>query len=179
MDLVKATSDWFFEANQQPAVPAPDVRQAAFYFGMQCEELAEKLEVLQLGGDSAYLHHLGHVFKSGANDGLFATAMGNPAAAQELLDGDVDLTWVSIGAARAMGSDFGGAYAAVVSVNYKKRWPDGVFHNDPKTNKVVKPAGWTAADLKPYLHPALQQGGWTPPPPAEPTFTIEMGDSNG
>lgn len=164
-DVIATTARWFFEANQQPETPAPDVRQTAFYIGMQLEELSEKLAALGLGGDQAYTAHLAAVFKRGDFDGLVQTALADPAVAKELLDADVDLIWVSIGAGRAQGADVDGAYAAVNTANYDKRFEDGAFHNDPATNKVLKPEGWTAADLTPFLHPAIAAGGWAPPPP--------------
>lgn len=164
-DVIETTARWFFEANQQPENPAPDVRQTAFYIGMQCEELSEKLAVLGLGGDKAYLAHLGSVFKRGDFDGVVKAALADPPVAKELLDADVDLIWVSVGAGRAQGADVTGAYGAVNERNYAKRFEDGLFHNDPATNKVLKPDGWTPADLTPFLHPAIAAGGWAPPPP--------------
>jgi predicted HAD superfamily Cof-like phosphohydrolase len=155
-DLIASTSQWFADANQQPQEPTPNVRQIAFYLGMQCEELAEKLAAIGGGVEVDDLKLLGKQYKEGDFDVNVAEAIEDPANCKELLDGDVDLVWVSIGAARAQGADFAGAYTAVNGANQAKRWPDGEYHNDPKTNKVLKPEGWQAADLRDFLHPTLR-----------------------
>jgi predicted HAD superfamily Cof-like phosphohydrolase len=155
MDLFTSTLAWFSAANQQPAEPTPDVRQVAFYMGMQLEELGEKIAVVS-GMDGDWLKQLGKGFKNGMFDGTVAAKLADPACAKELLDGDVDLVWVSLGGARAQGADFMGALGAVSEANWGKRWADGEFHNDPLTNKVIKPDGWVAPDLTPFVHPSLR-----------------------
>jgi len=153
---IEQTGEWFFAANQQPSQPTPNVRQVTFYIGMQLEELGEKLTVLSkyVGSD---LRRLAKEFKTpGMWDHRVAQAMKDPAAAKELFDADLDLIWVSIGAGRALGSDVPGGYAAVTAANWNKRWPDGDFHNDPATNKVLKPEGWPAPDLTAFMHPTMR-----------------------
>lgn len=155
MNIITDTNDWFVAAKQQPADPTPDSKQAAFYFGMQLEELAEKLSLLS-PVDGAWLHGLANSYKHGMNDGMMALCLQDPAKAEKLLDGDADLLWVTIGSARAQGADLDGAYGAVRAANWNKRWPDGEFHLDPASRKVVKPEGWVAPDLSTYIHPSLQ-----------------------
>lgn len=155
MNLIASTGEWFVAANQQPADPTPDVRQASFYVGMQLEELAEKLAVLS-HKDGAWLSALADGWKRGVFDAHMSVALADSGKVKELLDADVDLVWVTCGAARAAGSDLPGAYAAVGEANWAKRWEDGYFHNDPETKKVLKPLGWTAADLTQFVHPTLR-----------------------
>jgi predicted HAD superfamily Cof-like phosphohydrolase len=160
--LLETTAQWFVAANQQPAVPEPNIPQIGFYMGMQLEELGEKVAVIS-PMDGEWLKSLGKAYKNGMFNGTIADKLRDPANAKELLDGDVDLLWVSIGGARAQGADVLGAFGAVSEANWKKRWADGEFHNDPTTNKVLKPEGWQAPDLTSFIHPSLRQEGTTAP----------------
>ena len=155
MSEIKLTRKWFSETGQIPQGAAANARQAAFYLGMQCEELAEKLHAALPGGGAAAptiyaLDSLGKVLKDGGFDAALAKALGDADSLHAMLDGDADLLWVTIGAAAAAGFDLHGAYGAVADANWNKKWPDGTFHRDPKTGKVLKPAGWIAPNLKPY-----------------------------
>lgn len=152
---IESTAKWFHAANQQPAEPEPSVRQVAFYIGMQMEELGEKVGAVQ-AHMGAILKGYGNNFKMGAMDSQVAAAMADPEKVKEMLDGDLDLLWVSIGAGRALGCDVPGGYAAVTEANWAKKWDDGEFHNDPTTSKVLKPEGWTPPDLTPFVHPSLR-----------------------
>ena len=154
-DLLSTTCQWFAAAKQQPAEPTPDSKQAAFYLGMQLEELGEKLSVVS-PVDGKWLMALGEAYKRGMNDGPMALALQDPAKAKELLDGDIDLLWVSIGGARAQGADVVGALGEVSETNWNKRWDDGEFHIDPVTRKILKPEGWVAPDLTPFIHKSLR-----------------------
>lgn len=155
MDLIQRTGEWFAAANQQPTEPTPNAEQVAFYLGMQCEELAEKLAAI-VPREASMLHQLGVDFKGGVHQSLVSQVMQDPAVVKEMLDGDMDLLWVSIGAARALGSNVMGAYQAVSEANWKKEWPDGKFHNHTGTGKVIKPDGWQAPDLTEFIHPSLR-----------------------
>ncbi len=157
-ELMRSTLAWFVAAGQMPPTPEPSVRTTALYLGLQLEELAEKLELI-LGDAHSWLRQmrsLSAALKSGAWDDRIMEVMADPRKLAEFLDGDMDLIWVSLGAAAATGSDAVGAYAAVAGANWAK-FPGGVAVRDAN-GKVVKPAGWTAADLTPYLHPTLREG---------------------
>lgn len=150
-------AEWFRATGQMPVEPTPDLRQIAFYAGMQCEELAEKLAVFLPGSSlTADLQRLGDLFKTGRLDEQVGVALTNPANAKELLDGDIDLIWVSVGAAQAAGSNVSGAYDAVNSANWAKKFPDGTFHRHEVTGKVLKPEGWQAPDLTGFVHKNLR-----------------------
>lgn len=153
-DLIDSTGDWVVAAGQQPRTPTPDAKQVAFYTGMQLEELAEKLEAFGFSF-AKEMHEVADRFKRGGNDTIVALALDQPDIAKQVLDAEVDLMWVTIGAARAAGSDVQGAYRAVNVANWAK-FPNGVASLDPVTRKVLKPAGWTAADLTQFVHPNLR-----------------------
>jgi predicted HAD superfamily Cof-like phosphohydrolase len=155
-DVLGTTADWFVATGQMPEAATPDPRQAAFYVGMQLEELAEKLTLI-LGSDTSLvtvMETAARNFKEGTMDKAVASALlSHPVT---LLDADMDLIWVSIGGARAQGADVIGAYSAVNHANWDKRNPDTQqFDRHPVTGKVIKRAGWQEADLTPYVHDSL------------------------
>ena len=156
-DLLALNAQWFCATGQMVDGGEPDVRQVAFYLGMQLEELAEKVTAV-FGPKAAadVMNALGDKLKRGTYDDEVHAALTNPAAAKELLDGDIDLLWVTVGAAQAAGSDVYGAYGKVCEANWAKRWSDGTFHRDPTTGKVLKPEGWQAPDLSSSVHPDLR-----------------------
>lgn len=156
-DLLALNAQWFVATGQMVEGGEPNVRQVAFYLGMQLEELAEKVTAV-FGPKAAadVMNALGDKLKRGTYDDEVHAALADPAAAKELLDGDIDLLWVTVGAAQAAGSDVYGAYGKVCEANWAKRWPDGEFHRDPTTGKVLKPEGWQAPDLTSSVHPGLR-----------------------
>lgn len=158
VDLLVSNTLWFVAAGQQPETPTPSSRQTAFYLGMQLEELAEKLAAVWGNGSTLVVDLAAAAtdFKAGAFDHHVGAAMSEPASVKEMLDADIDLLWVSVGAARAQGADVYDAYSAIDTANWDKRFPDGTFHLDPITNKVLKPEGWKAADLTAFIHPDLR-----------------------
>lgn len=160
MSEIKSTRQWFAETGQIPLDSAPNVRQVTFYIGMQVEELAEKLSAVFGTTDLiTRLVGLAHAMKAGdlRTDDHVAAALQDPAAAKELLDGDADLLWVTIGSSAAMACDLDGAYnKGVAKANWEKKFPDGTFHRHEQTGKVLKPEGWQAADLTEFLHPSLR-----------------------
>lgn len=155
MNPIQRTIAWFETAGQMTPDQAPDVRQTAFYTGMQVEELAEKLTAIF--GTTEFILHLDDLatgLKAGVYNFEVSAALATTAKAEALFDADLDLIWVSIGGARAQGADVAGGYAHVGERNDAK-FPDGVVTRHPTTGKVVKPEGWTAPDLTPFLHPTL------------------------
>lgn len=160
MSEIKSTRNWFAETGQIPLGALPNVRQTSFYLGMQVEELAEKL-TLVFGSTSLItkMEGLGAALKAGTDDvdEYVGEVLSSHGDAKEFLDADADLLWVTIGAAAAAGSDLYGAYNdGVAHANWAKKFPDGTFHRDPVTGKVLKPEGWVAADLTPFVHPTLR-----------------------
>ena len=159
MSDIKRTQEWFVKAGQMPATPLPDVRQSAFYLGMQVEELTEKLlasgVLAQMTSSlEGLLNELGTFLKDGRLDDAVSGAFAD-GQADAMLDADMDILWVTIGAATAQGADPVGAYAAVGDANWAK-FPGGVVTRHPATGKVVKPEGWRPPVLTDFLHPALR-----------------------
>lgn len=158
MSEIKRTIDWFIAAGQMPPRAEPNTQQTGFYLGMQLEELSEKLAAV-MGTHSDHvkrLHHLALAFKNGLWDDKVSVALRDPKYAEELLDADMDMLWVTIGAAAAQGADVPGAYNAVGNANWAKF--EGGVRRDPTTGKVLKPEGWRPPDLKPFMHPLLRHG---------------------
>lgn len=125
-----------------------NVRQAALYMGLQCEELAEKLTRLGLYTPAHTLGGIGDAFKSGRLDNKFDQTDNNLRLG--LLDDDIDLAVVTIGSLLAQGADIPGAFAEVHRANMAKVWPDGTMHRDDN-GKIVKPEGWVGPDLTPFV----------------------------
>lgn len=119
-----------------------NVRQSALYLGLQCEELAEKLDAI--GIDSSALSTLGTKLKRGSFD--IAVRHGSR---KEMLDADMDLVVVSIGAALSQGADVAGAMAEVIRSNESKK-VNGELHKDVN-GKIVKGPNYSAPDLAPFL----------------------------
>lgn len=158
-DLVYRNADWFRETGQMPDAELPSIRQSAFYCGMQCEELAEKLGVIfgEQHPTVTQLETLGRALKAGELDKWVETAFQNPQSVHDMLDGDIDLLFVSVGAAKAQGADAGGAYGSVIGANEGKRFPDGTYHRAPVTGKVQKPEGWQPPNLWEFMHHQFQR----------------------
>lgn len=158
MSEIAKTRQWFATSGQIPEGAAPSQREAAFYTGMQLEEVAEKLEAVFGPGDYAaeligVLQATGELFKKGAYDKHVGEAL--VARSHAMLDADCDLVWVSVGAAAAQGADVTGAYSEVNRANWDK-FPGGVVTRDPATGKVIKPQGWVGPKLLQFVHPILR-----------------------
>ena len=69
----------------------------------------------------------------------------------EQLDALVDILVVTIGAIRAAGWDGEAAWNEVMKTNFLKIDADTGKVRKRADGKVLKPVGWTAPDLKPYL----------------------------
>lgn len=69
----------------------------------------------------------------------------------EQLDALIDILVVTIGAIHSAGFDGEGAWKEVMSTNFAKIDRETGKVRKREDGKVLKPVGWTAPDLKPYL----------------------------
>lgn len=68
----------------------------------------------------------------------------------ETLDALVDILVVTIGAIHSAGFDAEGAWKEVMATNFAKIGEDGKVRKR-EDGKVLKPVGWVAPNLKPFL----------------------------
>lgn len=68
----------------------------------------------------------------------------------EQLDALIDILVVTIGAIHSMGADAEGAWKEVMNTNFAKINEDGKVRKR-EDGKVLKPLGWKAPDLKPFV----------------------------
>jgi len=68
------------------------------------------------------------------------------------LDALVDILVVTMGAINSMGADGEGAWREVMSTNFAKIDKVTGKVRKREDGKVLKPEGWTAPDLRKYLH---------------------------
>lgn len=129
--------------------------QACLYMGLQLEELIEKLQAIKQGSvtkDAADrfdvaiepMQALCDEFKNGMHRGNVLRA-----TAEDLLDGDIDLAVVSLGAALSFCTDAPAAVREVMRANLAK-FPGGNAIRDEQ-GKIRKPDGWTPPRLTPFL----------------------------
>ena len=71
----------------------------------------------------------------------------------ETLDALVDILVVTIGAIHSMGADGEGAWKEVMSTNFAKIDKKTGLVRKREDGKVLKPVGWTAPELAPFLTP--------------------------
>jgi predicted HAD superfamily Cof-like phosphohydrolase len=69
----------------------------------------------------------------------------------EQLDALIDILVVTIGALHSMGADGEGAWKEVMRTNFAKIDKETGKVRKREDGKVLKPLGWTAPDLKPFL----------------------------
>ena len=69
----------------------------------------------------------------------------------EQLDALVDILVVTMGAIRAAGWDSEGAWKEVMATNFAKIDPDTGKVRKREDGKVLKPEGWKAPELAPFL----------------------------
>ena len=69
----------------------------------------------------------------------------------EQLDALVDILVVTVGAIRAGGMDAEGAWKEVMDTNFAKIDPDTGKVRKREDGKVLKPEGWKAPELAPFL----------------------------
>lgn len=161
-DVLNTVRSWMVQATQLKETPAVNIRRTGFQFGMQCEEMSEKMASVfgKTHPMVLALKQMGIEMKAGEHDlaiqdGLFA----NPKA---FLDGDIDLLWVTAGSVAAQGADGEKAFGKVERANFAK-FPNGVVTLD-KDGKVVKPADWVEPDLLDCVHPSLLPKSIPPQP---------------
>lgn len=121
------------------------IRQAAMYMGLQCEEMSEKLNNLDMPKLAETLHLAGMEFKRGLLDNKFVNVDRHA-----IMDDDIDIFVVTIGSLLSQGVDIHGAINEVNRANMDKVWEDGTMHRDAN-GKIVKPDGWIEPDLKPFV----------------------------
>jgi len=69
----------------------------------------------------------------------------------EVLDALIDILVVTIGAIHSAGFDAEGAWKEVMKTNFAKIDKDTGKVRKREDGKVLKPVGWTAPDLKPFV----------------------------
>ena len=71
--------------------------------------------------------------------------------AVETLDALIDILVVTIGAIHSMGADAEGAWKEVMMTNFAKIDSETGKVRKREDGKVLKPLGWTAPNLQPFL----------------------------
>ena len=69
----------------------------------------------------------------------------------ETLDALIDILVVTIGAIHSMGADAEGAWKEVMMTNFAKVDHETGMVRKREDGKVLKPTGWTAPELAPFL----------------------------
>ena len=72
-------------------------------------------------------------------------------SAEDELDALIDILVVTIGAIHSAGFDAEGAWREVMSTNFAKIDKETGKVRKREDGKVLKPTGWSAPDLKPFL----------------------------
>lgn len=159
MSIFNEVRNWMKSAEQIKS-DSFDAKLAAFQMGLQCEELAEKLvvlvdrmsalDVLGSNGEAlsrliSNLNRVSLLFKAGEFNRITELAWENTSDAEKLLDGDLDLLWVTAGSIAALGVDGDDAWYEVSKANFAKFTAGKVLRNE--NGKVIKPPGWLPPDL--------------------------------
>lgn len=123
-------------------------RQIGLYVGLQLEEMAEKLEAI-FGNDESTvdINAMATQFKRGDFDYLIT-----PEKIVDMIDADVDLMWVSAGAAFSTGADVAGAVAEVGRSNMSKVDPTTGKMNKDANGKIMKPASYSPPSLAQFCN---------------------------
>lgn len=124
-------------------------RQIGLYVGLQLEEMAEKLEAI-FGGRPAIVDDINDLatdFKQGIFDKLITKDK-----MVDMIDADVDLMWVSAGAAFSTGADVAGAVAEVGRSNMSKVDPTTGKMNKDANGKIMKPASYSPPSLAQFCN---------------------------
>ena len=83
-----------------------------------------------------------------SNELITAVEQGNRV---ETLDALLDLIVVTIGAIHSLGADGEGGWKEVMGTNFAKIDKETGKVRKREDGKVLKPAGWVAPDLKPFV----------------------------
>lgn len=132
-------------------------RQATLYMGLQLEEMAEKLEAVAGGcvtmPEKARLLQVADTIRILSLEFKDGKHMGDIMRCKlsDLLDADIDLAWVSLGAAYSTSTDCSGAISEVAFANLAK-FPGGKPLLD-ENGKVRKPDGWKPPDMSKFVTP--------------------------
>ena len=78
------------------------------------------------------------------------TAINNQDRVEQL-DALIDILVVTVGAIHSMGADAEGAWKEVMRTNFAKIDKDTGKVRKREDGKVLKPVGWTAPELGPYV----------------------------
>lgn len=81
----------------------------------------------------------------------------------EQLDALIDILVVTIGAVRAGGFDGEGAWKEVMNTNFAKIDKETGKVRKREDGKVLKPLGWKAPNLKPFVDGKVLGNGYVPP----------------
>lgn len=122
-----------------------NVRQTALYIGLQLEEMAEKLEGVFFSDSlTPQMRYMSDEFKSGKYDSYVECS-----DRLWMLDADIDLAWVTVGAALSSGADVLGAMKEVARSNFSKM-VDGKMVKDAN-GKVIKGPDFSPPYLAPFI----------------------------
>lgn len=141
-------------------------RKSALYTGLQLEEMAEKIRAIGMVHAAKWIDALSSECKNGTLDNAFEGLSREKRA--ELLDADIDLAWVSIGAAISLGADVEGAFNNVVASNMSKTEQciecilctddvciacggTGLVMHKDENGKVIKGKNYFKPDLEKFL----------------------------
>lgn len=134
----------FMEASGQ-TVGRMNPEQAALYFGLQCEEMAEKLRRLGWTDIAQLLNEVGEEIRA-EGDLCF---LGHQVERDKLADDNFDLMWVTIAAMHSEGIDPETAWYCGAPSNLAKI-VNGKVEKDANS-KVLKPKGWVPPDFGPSV----------------------------
>jgi len=139
LDVARHTSAAFNEET---------IRNSALYTGLQCEELAEKLAAIGLTNIAGILQDTASEFKAGRLDVLVENSLNRVDSSVAMLDADMDLVWVSLGASLVSRFDAYNAWQEVARSNFAK-FANGAVVDD--NGKIKKPEGWKGPDLTDFV----------------------------
>lgn len=144
-ELVRDALRAAYDAGRREGNPVESVRRFHEAFGVLIDASWTKPERRELRRE---------LIREEMREYLTAEEANDPAA---VLDALVDLVYVTVGAAIEYGFDFAGAFGAVQAANMAKLGPDGrpIVRED---GKILKPPGWTAADLSSFVAAAIEAG---------------------
>lgn len=147
-----------YEFNKRGQTTPPgrfNADRIGFYTGMQLEEMAEKITAIAAGcvterdkemlaTFAGVLDGWGHAFKRGEYQGAIVRSNR-----EELLDADIDIAVVTVGAMQYQTAQFIEAMSNVLMANALK-CPGGKAEHD-HNGKIQKPPGWKKPNLAPFV----------------------------